>query len=137
MVELTAAYEGELRCTAIHGPSGVRLATDAPVDNQGRGERFSPTDLVATALVTCMLTTMALRARRDSLPELSPGRARVEKHMTTEAPRRIARVSVELTLAGGAYGPEARAALEHAAHTCPVRLSLEPAIEVPLRVEWE
>ncbi|MCC6215576.1 MAG: OsmC family protein [Polyangiaceae bacterium] len=136
MVEITSVYDGDLHCTATHGPSGVCLATDAPLDNQGRGASFSPTDLVATALVTCMLTTMALRARRESLAELPGVRSRVEKHMTTEPPRRIARLPVELELPGVTYGPEARAALEHAAHTCPVRLSLEPAIEVPVRFVW-
>ena len=134
MVEITVEYEGGLHTRAVHGPSKSSLETDAPVDNQGRGERFSPTDLVATALGTCMLTTMGILAERHSWP-LAGTRARVEKHMVADPLRRIGRLVAELSFAPG-IPAEARAPLLRAAETCPVRQSLHAAIEVELRVEW-
>src|SRR5262245_16249532 len=97
MVTVEDFYEGDLRCTAKHGPSGAELRTDAPKDNQGRGESFSPTDLVATALGTCMLTTMGIVAKRHGWP-LEGGHARVEKHMIADPHRRIQKLVAELTL---------------------------------------
>ncbi|NIP97177.1 MAG: OsmC family protein, partial [Akkermansiaceae bacterium] len=91
MVEIEINYEGQLRCGAEHGPSKDTLKTDAPVDNHGRGEAFSPTDLVATALGSCMLTIMGIVAQRDGIP-LEGSRARVVKHMSTDTPRRIAKL---------------------------------------------
>ena len=95
MVKSTGIYQGGLSCTLTHGPSGRTLDTDAPKDNHGRGEAFSPTDLAATALATCILTTMAIQTRTDGLA-LEGIRAEVEKHMTTTPPRRIARLVVRL-----------------------------------------
>jgi putative redox protein len=130
------AYRGELRCVATHGPSGVELTSDAPVDNQGRGQSFSPTDLVATALGTCMLTTMAIRVPQHG-HALEGSRAQVNKHMTGQLPRRIAKLEVEISLPNGASLAEsARKLLEDAAHTCPVRLSILAAIEVPVSFHW-
>src|SRR3982751_4440165 len=95
MVEITTTYQGQLRCTATHGPSGNTLTTDAPKDNMGKGESFSPTDLVATALATCVVTTMGIVAHRHNLAP--PGTAvRVEKHMITTGIRRIGRLPVEV-----------------------------------------
>jgi len=130
MVEGHIVYEGDLHCQATHAPSRSSILTDAPVDNQGRGEAFSPTDLVATALGTCMITIMAMAARKDSI-RLGGTRVRVEKHMSTDPPRRIAKLVVEFTLAPG-IPPERRHVLERAAHTCPVFKSLHPDIEVQL-----
>ena len=134
MVEITVEYEGGLHTHAVHGPSKSSLETDAPLDNQGRGERFSPTDLVATALGTCMLTTMGILAERHGWP-LAGTRARIEKHMVADPLRRIGRLVAELSFAPG-IPREARAPLLRAAETCPVRQSLLSAIEVDLRVEW-
>ena len=140
MVKIDVAYLGQLRCSATHGPSEMTLTTDAPTDNKGRGEAFSPTDLVATALGTCMLTTMGIRAQERGW-SLDGTCLSVEKHMTQAAPRRIARLVVRIDVAssaaGGARLTEAeRAFLEHTAHTCPVRISLLDAIEVPVQFDW-
>lgn len=134
MVQIDIRYKGGLHCDAVHGPSGATLSTDAPVDNHGRGESFSPTDLLATALGTCMATVMGIVADRHEW-DIEGLRTTVKKEMTTEAPRRIARLNVQIV--GSATLPEnARKVLENAAHTCPVRLSLLPAIEVPVEFSW-
>src|SRR5471032_282805 len=101
MVKITGEYQGDLHCTAAHGPSGNTLVTDAPKDNQGRGEAFSPTDLVATALATCIVTTMAIVARRSGV-ELTGLKYEVTKEMSADAPRRIARLTVDLWLPAAA-----------------------------------
>ncbi|MCG8600252.1 MAG: OsmC family protein [Verrucomicrobiales bacterium] len=134
MVEITAVYEGSLRTSATHGPSGSTVETDAPVDNQGRGERFSPTDLVATALGSCMMTIMGIFAQRHEI-DLTGTKVRVEKHMTAEAPRRISRIVAEITVPLPEGHPQKRA-LEKAAVTCPVHLSLHPEIEKDVSFVW-
>lgn len=138
MVEIDVAYLGELRCRATHGPSGTELTTDAPRDNQGKGESFSPTDLVATALGTCMLTVMGIAARKKGF-DLAGAHVHVSKIMTAAPPRRIARleVSIAMPLEVSARLDEAgRAELFGIAESCPVRLSLLPAIEVPVVMAW-
>lgn len=138
MVDIDITYEGDLHCSAAHRPSKTQLATDAPVDNQGRGASFSPTDLVATGLGTCMATTMGIVARRKSY-SLDGLRVHVKKVMTATPPRRIARLECELfvpTTTALTLSDEARADLEQTAHNCPVRLSLLDAIEVPVRFAW-
>jgi len=111
MVEIELVYEAGLRTRASHGPSGAALETDAPVDNHGRGESYSPTDLVATALGGCMLTVMGILAERHSWP-LDGTRVRIEKHMVAEPLRRIGRLLAEIDFAKGipARGPGAAAA---------------------------
>lgn len=138
MVQIDIRYEGGLHCDARHDPSGTTLATDAPVDNQGKGQSFSPTDLVATALGTCMLTVMGIVARNSGW-DLEGIDVTVTKTMTAEAPRRIERLSVAFTVpeeVSAALPLEALAKLEHTAHTCPVRLSIHPDIEVPVSFGW-
>ena len=136
MVEIEVAYQGQLRCTATHGPSGMTLMTDAPVDNKGRGEAFSPTDLVATALGTCMLTLMGIRAGERACP-LDGAAVVVKKHMSVAGSRRIAKLEVNISVPAGHELSDAdRQVLEHAAHTCPVRLSILDAIEVPVSFDW-
>ena len=95
MVKMTADYTGGLHCTAVHGPSGIRIETDAPVDNHGRGEAFSPTDLAGASLLTCMMTTMDLAARRNGI-DLTGMRGEVTKEMAATPPRRIERLSVRI-----------------------------------------
>ncbi len=139
MVDIRIAYEGELHTRAVHGPSSATLETDAPLDNHGRGAAFSPTDLVATGLGSCMLTVMGILARDREWP-LQGARAHVKKHMTADKPRRIARLTVSISVpasASASLDADARAALEHAAHTCPVRLSLLDAIDVPVNFDWQ
>ncbi|HWB04738.1 MAG TPA: OsmC family protein [Verrucomicrobiales bacterium] len=135
MVQSTVRYEGDLRCTATHGPSQSSIETDAPLDNLGKGERFSPTDLVGTALGTCVLTTMAIAARRKGL-ELPGMTATVRKHMTTDAPRRIAKLEMDVIIPLPSSHPE-RAFLEAAAKGCPVRRSLHPEMEVVETFAWK
>lgn len=133
MVTITATYEGDLCCTAIHGPSSAKLSTDAPKDNEGLGRFFSPTDLVGTALVTCVLTTMGLVARRRGI-KLEGASGKVEKHMNA-APRRIGRLPVELTVPGK-FTDDEKKILEAAAHGCPVHKSLHPDIDAPITIHW-
>ncbi len=134
MVKITGEYQGELHCQAIHGPSGTVLYTDAPKDNQGRGEAFSPTDLTATSLITCIATTMALVARKNGF-ELPGVKFEVTKEMSTDAPRRIVRLATQVWLPI-AKTPETARLLETAAHNCPVAQSLNPAIEKPVTFHW-
>ena len=134
MVEIDVVYDGELHSRATHGPSGTELATDAPVDNQGRGESFSPTDLVATSFAACMMTIMGIAAR-DRGVALEGARARVTKHMVADPHRRIAKLEVTFDLPAG-LGADDRAALEEAARGCPVCRSLSPAIELPLTFRY-
>lgn len=128
MVRIDMHYSGDLRTVCRHGPSGAELATDAPRDNEGRGESFSPTDLVATALASCMLTVMGIAARRRGW-SLQGARATVEKHMATDPVRRIGRLEVWITLPAG-LSAEARKVLERAAMTCPVHKSLHPDVAI-------
>lgn len=132
MTTMTCRYEGQLRCQAVHEASGCELHTDAPLDNQGRGESFSPTDLVATALSTCILTIMGIVAKRHGW-DLDGCSARVEKSMTQEAPRRIALLEVWIELPAH-LDEKARRVLQKAGENCPVKLSLEGS--VPMRLHW-
>jgi putative redox protein len=129
-VEVTADSEGGLQTRLAHGPSGAQLPTDAPMDNGGEGSAFSPTDLVASGLLACMLTTMAIVARREGIP-FGKCRGRVEKHMSG-APRRIGQLVVELWLPAG-LTPEQRTRMQQVAETCPVHKSLHPDVRVSLR----
>lgn len=99
MVEVSVDYKGQLHCLAKHGPSGARIETDAPTDNQGKGEEFSPTDLVAAALGTCMATVMGIAASKKEI-ELDGLRINVTKEMSTEPPRQIAKLLVEIFMPG-------------------------------------
>ena len=132
MTTIDSRYEGALRCHSSHGPSGSVLETDAPTDNQGKGERFSPTDLVATALSTCILTILGIVADRHGW-SLQGATARVQKTMGAEAPRRIALLEVWISLPAG-LSEQQRDALRRVGESCPVKLSLEGA--VPMRLHW-
>ena len=134
MVEISIRYLGGLRCEAQHGPSGTVLMTDAPVDNEGKGESFSPTDLAATSLGTCMLTIMGIAARRQGI-DLGETTVKVVKEMTAQPPRRIAKLTVVFTIPLPA-SHEKREMLENAARSCPVHLSLHPDVEQTMRFDW-
>jgi putative redox protein len=135
MVRITGEYQGDLHCSAIHDPSGNALATDAPKDNQGRGEAFSPTDLLATAFGTCIATTMAIAARRHGA-DIAGMRYEVTKEMAADSPRRISRLTARLWLPASARGVPA-GVLEKAANTCPVHQSLAPSVEKVIDFAWE
>lgn len=134
MVEVNVTYDGGLRCRAQHGPSGTVLTTDAPKDNMGKGEAFSPTDLVATALATCIATTMAIVANRKGY-DLPPMTVHVEKHMTSAPPRRIERLPVVVTIPLPKDHPD-RELLESAGRGCPVHRSLHPDVQAPIEFVW-
>ena len=134
MIEVTIDYKGELHCEAQHGPSQTIIETDAPVDNQGRGEAFSPTDLVATALGTCMATIMGIVARQEEV-DLVGLRIRVGKEMSADLPRRVSKLAVVCEMPIAENHPSA-AALQRAALGCPVNHSIHPDIEVALVWEW-
>jgi len=131
----TARYEGQLRTQATHVASGTSIQTDAPVDNHGRGEAFSPTDLVGTALGTCILTTMAIVAERHNV-DLVGSTVDVKKIMNSEPPRRIAQFDVDLYLPA-TLSESDRALMERVAHTCPVALSLNPEIRQEVRFIYQ
>ena len=134
MVAIQLEYQGDLHCKAVHGPSQTELNTDAPKDNQGRGASFSPTDLVATALGSCMLTVMGIMARTLNI-DITGTTASVEKEMTTTAPRMIASLAVRIHVPH-ALSPENNQKLERAAHTCPVHKSLHPDVSSPITFVW-
>ena len=134
MVTIQAVYTGDLHCVLTHGPSGKKLETDAPKDNQGEGKSFSPTDMVAGALVSCMLTIMAIYAKRTGI-DLTGVKGKVGKEMTTEPPRRISKLTVNFQMPKRLSDTE-RKALETAALTCPVHKSLHPDVAVPVRFEY-
>jgi putative redox protein len=135
-VTIDISYLGDLHCEATHGPSGNRLVTDAPVDNGGRGETFSPTDLAATGLGTCLMTIMGLVAKRHDW-NLTGTRVRVVKEMAAVPLRRIGALTATISVPPGRItSPSDRLLLERSAHTCPVRQSLHPDVKVTIVFEW-
>ncbi len=134
-VQIEMTYDGQLRTTAKHGPSGNTLITDAPVDNHGRGESFSPTDLVATALGTCMATVMGILAERHAI-DLRGMRVTVKKEMVQTPVRRIGRLTTEIHVPLPADHPH-REMLERSVHSCPVHASLHPGVEKPVTFHWQ
>ena len=128
MVTIELAYQGDLRVKASHGPSNVDLITDAPTDNHGKGESYSPTDLVATALGSCMLTIMGITANDKGIP-LTGTIAKVEKHMSQDLPRRISVLDVKIHIPQSLNDEEMKV-MRHAAETCPVAQSINDAIMV-------
>ena len=131
----SVVYDGNLRTVAIHLQSGFEIQTDAPVDNQGSGERFSPSDLVATALGSCMLTIMGIKAR-DMQVDLRGTQIDIQKIMKAD-PRRIGGINLSFSFPDGLnLDDKSRTILERAAHTCPVRYSIHPDIEVNVVFNW-
>lgn len=134
MVNISIRYDGELRCTATHGPSGTQIFTDAPVDNHGKGQSFSPTDLVGTALGTCMLTIMGIVAKREGI-DLRGATVDVTKEMTAQPTRRIGKLTVVFTVPGNLSEVQ-KQKLENAAHTCPVCRSISADVLVEVSFRW-
>jgi putative redox protein len=135
MVEIEVEYQGGLRCRAVHGPSGAELLTDAPVDNQGQGASFSPTDLLATSVGACMLTIMGIAAERHDW-DLTGAKANLKKRMAADPARRISEVEVVVTILGD-FDERARTTLERAALACPVHTTLKGSgVDLPVRFEW-
>ena len=130
MVKIKIAYEGQLHCALTHEPSGTVINTDAPKDNMGRGEAFSPTDLVAAALGSCMLTIMGIAAAKHNI-DIKGTTVQVSKEMITAPVRRIGSISVTLHMPAG-IPEDKRNMLEAAAHSCPVHKSLHPDLQTPI-----
>jgi|ERR1035437_3487326 putative redox protein len=136
-VEINITYEGGLHCTAIHGPSRQTLTTDAPVDNGGKGAAFSPTDLVATALGTCMATIMGLVAQRNNL-DINGLQIQVTKEMTADPVRRIGSLKIQLVFPRGkSFSVADRTRLEAAAIACPVKQSLHRGVKTHIEFVYQ
>jgi putative redox protein len=135
MVEIKLCYEGNLHCSAVHTPSGDTLVTDAPLDNNGLGQAFSPTDLLATALGACMATVIGILAKRKEIA-VEGMAVTVRKLMSDDQPRRVKRLELDLTMPLLASHPD-RQLLESAARGCPVHHSLHPDIEVVMNWIWQ
>jgi uncharacterized OsmC-like protein len=128
-------YEGKLRTVATHLKSGTTIETDAPTDNNGKGERFSPTDLVATALASCMTTIMGIAANTHQI-DMDGTVCEVEKIMASN-PRRIGEIVVRVQMPKGkTFTEKEKKILEHAGLTCPVALSLHPDCKKTISFDW-
>ena len=127
-------YQGSLRTECTHLQSGNTFITDAPVDNNGKGEAFSPTDIVATALASCMITVMGIKASKQEI-DLEGAYAEVQKTMQA-APRKIAKIAATIHLPKGVTEKD-RKILEHTALTCPVHQSLHPDMEKAIEFIWD
>ncbi|UOF00128.1 OsmC family protein [Bdellovibrio reynosensis] len=134
MVKMTAVYQGEKHCELTHGPSNAQISTDAPKDNNGKGEAFSPTDLLGAATGSCMLTVMAIAAEKDGV-NLKNAWVTVEKEMST-APRKVAKLNVVLHMPQS-IPQDYRKKLEDIALNCPVKLSLHPDLQMPVLFHYD
>jgi putative redox protein len=134
MIEINITYEGQLHCKAVHGPSGAVLETDAPVDNHGKGESFSPTDLAATSLGVCLLTVMGISAN-DRKVNMEGTTCRIEKHMSTDTPRRIVKIIADINFPTG-ISLDKRGLLDAVALHCPVAKSLNHDMEVKMNFNF-
>ncbi len=131
MVKMNVIYEGNLRCRMVHEQSGSIILTDAPKDNMGKGETFSPTDLVAAALASCMATVMGIAANRHNI-DLKGLKIDVSKDMVTTPERRIGTIRVDIYMPKGIV-MDKRVLLENSAHICPVHKSLHPDVQTPVK----
>jgi uncharacterized OsmC-like protein len=127
-------YKGDLRCECTHLQSGTIIETDAPTDNRGKGERFSPTDTVCVALATCIITTMGIRAA-DMNIDLSQTRLDVTKHMLSE-PRRIGKIEVVLNIPNIGLDDNTKMIMQKIGDNCPVMKSLHPDLQVATTYNW-
>ena len=134
MTSITIEYQGDLHCKATHELSDTVLTTDAPRDNHGKVESFSPTDLVATALGSCILSVMGLRARTLKV-DISGATAAVDKEMANAPARKIKKITVKVRVPHQ-LSSEHQQALEEAAYTCPVHKSMHPDVEMPIEIAW-
>jgi putative redox protein len=134
MVHQNITYVGELRCESVHGPSNVHLTTDAPTDNHGKGESFSPTDLIVTALATCIITTAGMIAQREHV-KLEGTKIYAEKHMSADSPRRIVKIVLKFDMPKN-IPLNFRPKLRVTADACPVKQSIHPDIEVATHFEF-
>lgn len=135
MVQMTVKYEGSLRCKVSHEPSGQSFTTDAPIDNNGKGEAASPTDLCAAALGSCMATIIGMQMEKLGL-DLTGMRIEVNKEMSNYKPRRIIKLSTEIWLPGK-FDDKTKRKIASAAKGCPVHHSLSSEIDKPVIFHWQ
>ena len=136
MVSMNAVYEGGKVCRLTHDNSGTQIKTDAPKDIGGGGSAFSPTDLMGAALASCILTTIAMYSERHDM-DLTGTTAHTTKEMSTDAPRRVARLATTVTIPAGRVPADMRANVEKIGHTCPVKQSLHATIEAPIEFVYK
>lgn len=134
MANMTAKYLGGLRCECTHLASGMTIRSDAPVDNKGKGEAFSPTDLCSSSLALCMMTIMGIYAQEHDF-SVEGMSAEISKEMSAN-PRRIAKITITLTMPRQEYTEKQKKALEHCANSCPVHHSLHPETVQELNIIW-
>jgi putative redox protein len=131
-IKISCDYLGDLRVRAVHSSSGAEIITDAPVDNQGQGRSFSPTDLAAASMATCMITILGIQAKSIPL-DLTGLKVEIEKHMTKTPPRRIAQLDIKMMMPAG-IPEELRPRLIRAAEACPVKQSFRD--DTVINLEW-
>ena len=134
MVEMNLEYTGDLRTVATHGPSGTVIQTDAPTDNMGKGESFSPTDLCGAALASCILTTISIKGLNRNW-DLKGSTAKVQKIMSDDLPRRISQLNVDIQIPDR-FNADEEQEMRHIADTCPVNQSLNPNIVLNVNLTW-
>jgi putative redox protein len=135
METIRTIYRGDLRTEALHVASGQKIITDAPLDNQGKGEAFSPTDLLSASLGSCMITLMGIAARTHNI-NIEGTSMKITKIMASN-PRRVAEIVIEISMPGKDYSEKARTILEKAALTCPVALSLHPDLKQTVHFSYK
>lgn len=135
MITMTSEYLGGLRTRSKHHASGNMIVTDAPKDNQGKGEAFSPTDLLCTALCTCMMTLMGITANKEGI-DITGVTAEIEKVMASQ-PRKVSKVRITFRHPGLNISPEQEELLKDAARTCPVALSVSEQLEQEVTFDWK
>jgi putative redox protein len=135
MITARVKYIGELRTLAVHEQSTTQIQTDAPKDNHGKGEAFSPTDMVATGLATCIVTTIAIKANQDGMSSIDGAEAEVTKVMYAE-PRRIGEIHIKIIFPKKNYSDKEKKISERTAHTCPISRSLHPDLKQVLEFVW-
>jgi uncharacterized OsmC-like protein len=129
-------YLGDLRVESTHLASGAQILTDAPLDNNGKGEGFSPTDLCVTSLAACATTIMGIYGKQHGV-DITGAEVEVTKIMSPSPPRRIAQIDVTFIMPDRDYSDKEKASLERAAKTCPVHLSLHPEVKQNLVFRWK
>jgi putative redox protein len=133
-IKISCEYLGDLQVRAVHSGSGAEIITDAPIDNQGQGRSFSPTDLAAASMATCMITIIGIQAKSIPL-DVTGLKVEIEKHMTKTAPRRIEQLDIKMMMPAG-IPEELRARLIRAAEACPVKQSLRDDTLINLQWFW-
>ena len=134
MVTMHIEYTGDLRTTVLHEPSGTVIQTDAPTDNQGKGECFSPTDLCATALGSCIITSIGIKGLQKGW-DITGSKVKVEKIMSSDTPRRIGQLNVEVRIPDR-FSDQDKKHMINIAHACPVHQSLHPDVLLNVSLDW-